>query len=476
MPRFLLLPLYLLLLIPAIAQFNIGTGTVDELYQTHCATCHGAKLEGGQGSSLIDDEWKYGGTDADLTRIITQGLPDEGMVPWQETLSAEQIRALVIYIREQGRLARSAEPAPRPLAHADTFPTRHHRFTLERVTEIEDVLWSMAFLPDGSILLAQRDGFLWRYADGANHFIENIPEVWQHGQGGLLEVALHPDYATNGWIYLGYSENTGARENGKTAGKAAIVRGRIRDDQWVDQEDIFRVPGKFHTSSAVHFGTRFVFQDGYLFFSIGDRGRMHMAQDVTKPNGKIHRIHDDGRIPPDNPFVDQTDAYPSLWSLGNRNPQGLALHPVTGELWETEHGPRGGDEVNLIRRGLNYGWPEITYGMNYNGTPITAETAREGLEQPALHWTPSIAVCGIDFYTGDQFPSWQNHLLVGGLASQELHRLVLDGDRVIEDEVILSDMGRVRDVATGPDGSIYVAINSNSSETSILYRLVPAEE
>jgi glucose/arabinose dehydrogenase len=244
----------------------------------------------------------------------------------------------------------------------------------------------------------------------------------------------------------------------------------------VDQEDIFRVPGKFHTSSAVHFGTRFVFQDGYLFFSIGDRGRMHMAQDVTKPNGKIHRIHDDGRIPPDNPFVDQTDAYPSLWSLGNRNPQGLALHPVTGELWETEHGPRGGDEVNLIRRGLNYGWPEITYGMNYNGTPITAETAREGLEQPALHWTPSIAVCGIDFYTGDQFPSWQNHLLVGGLASQELHRLVLDGDRVIEDEVILSDMGRVRDVATGPDGSIYVAINSNSSETSILYRLVPAEE
>ena len=179
------------------------------------------------------------------------------------------------------------------------FSSEHHNFTLEKITQVEDILWSMAFMPDNSILLAQRDGPLWRYADGVNHLVEGTPEVWQHGQGGLLEVALHPDYANNGWIYLGYSENIGAQEDGKDAGMTAIVRGRIKDDQWVDQEYIFRVPSEFHTSSGVHYGTRFVFEDGYLFFSIGDRGRMQMAQDVTKPNGKIHRIHDDGRIPVD---------------------------------------------------------------------------------------------------------------------------------------------------------------------------------
>jgi glucose/arabinose dehydrogenase len=197
-----------------------------------------------------------------------------------------------------------------------------------------------------------------------------------------------------------------------------------------------------------------------LFFSIGERGRMHDAQSVSLPNGKIHRVMDDGRIPPDNPFVNQPGAVKSIWSYGHRNPQGLVFNQQTHELWETEHGPRGGDELNLILPGRNYGWPEITYGMDYNGTPISAFTAKEGMEQPVVHWTPSIAVCGIDFYHGDKFPKWQGNLFVTSLAGQEFRRLVIEGHTVKEQEVVFKNVGRVRDVVSGPDGLVYVALNS----------------
>ena len=469
-----ILPLLPLLFISiASAQNRIGTGSVNELYQTYCASCHGENLAGGQGGSLVDDFWKHGNSDAEITQSITNGFPDLGMVPWKGVLDDEQIRSLVIYIREQGQIARSNETTAKTKPQGGVYSSEHHNFTLEKITQVEDILWSMAFMPDNSILLAQRDGPLWRYADGVNNLVEGTPEVWQHGQGGLLEVSLHPDYANNGWIYLGYSENIGAQEDGKDAGMTAIVRGRIKNDQWVDQEYVFRVPGEFHTSAGVHYGTRFVFQDGYLFFSIGDRGRMQMAQDVTKPNGKIHRIHDDGRIPVDNPFANQPDAYPSLWTLGNRNPQGLDIDPATGLLWSTEHGPRGGDETNFIEGGVNYGWPTITYGMNYNGTPLTHLTEKAGMAQPKHYWNPSIAVCGIDFYEGDKFPHWTGDLFVSGMASQELHRLVIRDGEVVADEIVLKGQGRVRDVLSGPDGHIYVALNSRDPNYGELYRLNP---
>jgi aldose sugar dehydrogenase len=249
-----------------------------------------------------------------------------------------------------------------------------------------------------------------------------------------------------------------------------VVRGRLDGNQWMGEEVIFEVPESFHTSRGVHFGTRFVFQDGYLFFSIGDRGAQDQAQVLSRPNGKIHRIHDDGRIPADNPFVDTPGAFKSIWTYGNRNPQGLDAHPVTGAIYSTEHGPRGGDETNLIEKGLNYGWPVITHGMNYSGTPITEKTEAPGMEQPLLHWTPSIAVCGIDFYEGDVFPDWKHDLFVGGLASQELHRLQIDGDAVTAHEIILHGEGRVRDVASGPDGYLYLVLNSPDK----VVRLVPA--
>jgi glucose/arabinose dehydrogenase len=278
-------------------------------------------------------------------------------------------------------------------------------------------------------------------------------------------VAVHPEYENNGWVYLSYSD-PGEDDTAMTA----VVRGRIRDGQWVDEETLFRAPAELYLKGRVHFGSRFVFDEkGYLFFSIGERGHQDHAQDVARPNGKVHRIHDDGRVPEDNPFVDRDGAIPSIWSYGHRNPQGLAQDPLTGALYDAEHGPRGGDELNLVQRGRNYGWPVITYGMNYDGTPITDLTAKEGMEQPVTHWTPSLAVCAIDFYVGDPFPGWRHDLFLSSLAAEELVRLELEDGQVVHQEVLFKGIGRVRDVVTGPDGYVYVSL-----EPGRIARLVPA--
>jgi len=462
--------------IAANAQNRIGSGKVDELYQTNCAACHGKQLEGGSGQSLIDDIWKHGSTDADLAKSIRDGFPELGMAPWKDALTNDQIRSLVIYIHEQNQLADKDALLKRLEPSGGVFKTEKHSFELEKVVDGEGILWSFDFMPNGNLIVTQRDGKLWIVKKGKmTGPIKGIPEVWTHGQGGLLEVALHPDYEENKWIYLSYAENIGAEEKGKPAGITAVVRGRIKRNKWIDQEEIFHVPAEFHINSGVHFGSLFAFKDGYLFFSIGERGRQDMAQDLTRPNGKIHRIHDDGRIPSDNPFVDKPGAYPSIWSYGHRNPQGLDFHPVTGELWETEHGPRGGDETNWIGPGLNYGWPVITYGMNYNGSPMTDATSKEGMEQPKHYWVPSIATCGIDFYTGNRFPEWKGDLFVSGMASQELYRLTIEGHEVVADEIVLKNQGRVRDVANGPDGYLYVSLTSGTPAKGSIYRLVPAK-
>ena len=456
----------LCLLAPAAAlqaQYSIGTGEVQTLYQNNCAACHGADLRGAASTSLVDGIWKYGGSDLEIAASIRNGFPDQGMIPWKETLSEQQIRSLVVFLKEKQAMAAAESKPAAPVDATGAQGTETHSFTVENVASIPGILWSIAFLPDATILGAQRDGQLWQIRDGQpNALVKGTPKVWQNGQGGLLEVALHPDYQTNQWIYLSYSESIGGTENGREAGMTAVVRGRIRDGQWTDQQTLFTTPKELHTNAGAHFGSRFVFHDGYLFFGIGDRGRMEQAQDLARPNGKIHRIHDDGRVPADNPFVNTPGALPTIWAYGVRNPQGLVKHPVTGDLWETEHGPRGGDEVNRILPGRNYGWPTITYGINYNGKPITDKTALPGMEQPVHYWVPSIAVCGIDFYQGDQFPLWQNNLLVGGLASEQLHRLVIEDGKVVHDEIILKGKGRIRDVNTGPDGLVYLALDSGS--------------
>ena len=476
--KHILIYLFSIALLPLIisGQNRIGTGGMKDVYTQYCATCHGQNMEGGQGSSLIDDIWKHGSSDAEIANVIRDGIPDLGMVPWKDVLSEEQIRGLIILMREQKQLAETTGILEKVKPLGGVFSTELHNFKLEKVTEVNDILWSIAFLPDQSILITQRSGKLWQIKDGEKIEITGTPTVRAVGQGGLLEVAPHPDYNKNGWIYLSFSEDVGAVIDEKIASMTAVVRGRIKNNQWVDEEEIFRAPPEFHTIKGGHYGSRFVFKDEYLFFSIGERQEGDPAQDLTVPHGKIHRIYHDGRVPEGNPFYNQRGAYKSIWAYGNRNPQGLDMHPVTGELWETEHGPRGGDELNIIRPGRNYGWPVITYGMNYDGTPWTDKTHMEGMEQPVHYWLPSIATCGIDFYEGDKFPAWKHNLLVSGMASEELQRLVIEDGKLVHRETILKKQGRVRDVATGPDGSIYVALNTRDPNHGTLYRFVPLGE
>lgn len=448
----------------------------EEIYRMHCAGCHGASFEGGQGGSLVDGVWKHGGSDEEITSSITKGKPELGMTPWEGVLSAEQIRGLVIFLREKEKQV-LAKGMDFPVPSADkVVKTELHDYRIETV--VAEVLanpWAIAFLPDGRKLVTEKAGQL-RLISAAGELdprpIEGLPEVMDHGQGGMLEVALHPDFANNGWVYLGFSDGTRTKND---AGKdevrciTAVVRGRIKDHRWVDQEWIYRPDAAFRSASGAHFGTRFVFADGYIYFVIGERGGMMEAQDLSKPSGKIFRLHDDGRVPQDNPFVGNKEALPEIWSYGHRNPQGLAMDPRDGSLYDTEHGPRGGDELNLILPGRNYGWPVVTYGMNYNGTPMVAETEKEGIERPLVYWVPSIAVCGLDFYAGDKFPKWRNDLLAGALAQQEVRRIRIEGRKVVSQEIILKNIGRVRDVAAGPDGFVYVILNKPDR----IVRMVP---
>lgn len=350
-----------------------------------------------------------------------------------------------------------------------TISAGGHDFRLEAVGNAPGVLWSMDFLPDGSLVATQREGRLWLFKDGKRLGpVTGIPEVWAEQPAGLLGVRAHPDYADNGWLYLAFSDP------GSDGGiMTRVVRGRIEGLQWVNQEDIYRASTEHYTDGYAHFGGRLLFRDGYLYFSVGDRLQQDLAQDPAYPFGKIHRLHDDGRVPEDNPFVDDENALGSIWSYGHREPQGMALQPDTGALWSAEHGPRGGDELNLIHRGYNYGWPVVSHGTEYDGSSISDTPYREGMEPPRHHWNPSIAVSEVEFYTGEHFPRWRNHLLVASLAARQLRLVRIEGDRVVDDRLLLGNLGRIRDVVNGPDGHLYLVFNNPNGA---IYRLVPADE
>jgi len=313
--------------------------------------------------------------------------------------------------------------------------------------------WGLAFLPDGRMLVTERPGRLRIVsADGSvSAPVSGVPEVYAKGQGGLLDVALDPDFATDPWVYLSFSEP------GEGGGGTAVARGKLVDAALTDVAVIFRQMPKLEAGQ--HFGSRLVFdRQGRLYVTSGDRGNWDNPQRLDRGQGKIFRINRDGSIPADNPFVGRDDAIPAIWSYGHRNVQGAALHPQTGVLWQTEHGARGGDELNIPQAGLNYGWPVITLGINYNGQPIgSGEKTAEGMEQPIHSWTPSIAPSGLAFYTADRFPEWKGSLFVGALAFQRVVRLSLDGDKVVAEQPLLVDFGeRIRDVRQGPDGYLYL--------------------
>jgi len=338
-----------------------------------------------------------------------------------------------------------------------------------RVVEVAGGLehpWAMAFLPDGDMLITERPGRLRILREGVLDPtpLEGVPEVYASGQGGLLDIALDPDFASNRLIYLSYA----ARGDGGAGTR--VARARLGDRRLEDVEVIFE---GFMASGGRHFGSRLGFDpDGRLFVTLGERGQDERAQELGTLAGKVVRLHPDGSVPEGNPFVGRDDAAPEVFSWGHRNPQGLAVHPETGRVWVVEHGPRGGDEVNLVGAGVNYGWPVITHGRAYSGLPMGEGSEKEGMAQPQHYWVPSISPSGLAFYQGEAFPQWQGDLFTGGLSGQLLARLEFDGEQVVEEERLLEGvLGRIRDVRVGPDGYLYLLTDESDGG---LYRLEPA--
>jgi glucose/arabinose dehydrogenase len=363
------------------------------------------------------------------------------------------------------------------LGQAPVLRSANHDY---RVVTVADGLispWSIAFLPGGDILITEKSGRLRLVRNGVLRMapIEGVPEVLDSGQGGLMDVLPHPDFESNQWVYLTYSKPIGDGTEATTA----VARGRFVNDRLTDVEDIFVSQTRGRPG---HYGSRLAFDaDGYLFVTVGERQipsrgdlTAHPAQDITNHHGTVNRLFDDGSVPPDNPFVGTSGARPEIWSYGHRNPQGLAIHPETGDIWVAEHGPQGGDELNLILPGLNYGWPVIGYGVNYgSGLAIHEGTRGEGIESPQHFWVPSIATSGLMIYTGDLFPAWRGSIFVGGLAGEQMARLTMEGQRVVREETLLQGLGRIRDIRQDSDGYIYVAIDGRGQPSAVV-RLEPA--
>ena len=377
-------------------------------------------------------------------------------------------------------------------------------FKMEVVARDIETPWAIAFLPDGRLLITERPGRLRIVEKGKllPQAVKGTPKVWEKQDGGLFDVEVDPQYDKNGWIYLSYSDTLpgyvppaapadqppqgapppGGRGRGgppDPPSMTVIVRGKInKNNEWTDEQVLFRAKPDVYSSTNAHYGSRFIFdKQNHLFFTLGEKNDPSKAQDLTTPLGKIHRINTDGSVPKDNPFVGKDNAVPSIWSYGHRNPQGLAWDPVSGKLWESEHGPRGGDEVNIIEPGHNYGWGVITMGTD----PRVTEQTHEGMEQPIVYYTPTIAPSGMVFYTGSRYPGWKNNLFMSALGGQQLLRLEINGDKVTHQEQVFNQFGRVHDVIIGPDGYLYVTLQQpgqvlSQSTPGMIARLVPVTQ
>lgn len=488
-------------LLPVAASAQGGRGNpTAALFTTTCAPCHGADLAGGPAPTLFAERLLASNDDETLAAKIRNGVPNTAMVAFKGTLDEQQIWQLVAYIRTQAANLKG-KPVFVPDPTNQTIKSERQTFRIEVVAPGLETPWGLAFLPDGRLLVTERPGRLRIIQKGKllPDPVQGTPKVWERQDAGMLDVAVHPQYARNGWIYLAYTEvvpgyvapppvapppvaapppppappaDPAAAGRGRGRGGApsppsmtVFVRGKIdKNNRWVQEQLIYRAPSDLYTPSGSHYGTRFLFDKaGHVFYSLGERGDMTNAQDLSKPLGKIHRVNDDGSIPKDNPFVNTPNALPSIWSYGHRNPQGLAWDS-TGLLWESEHGPTGGDEINVIEKGGNYGWGVVSMGMQ-NG--IT-ERSRAGMEQPIVYYTPTIAPSGITFYTGSKYPGWKNNLFVAALAGQQIRRLEVSGRKVIHQEIVFEQFGRVRAVTTGPDGLLYVLLqNPTGSGTGL---------
>ncbi|MFD2200986.1 PQQ-dependent sugar dehydrogenase [Shivajiella indica] len=467
----------LFLVIIGFFAMNSNTMAQDgaKVYQSYCMGCHGADLKGTPaGSSLLAENLKQGNDKTSISNAISKGVPNTSMIAWGNALSSDDIDALTEFILK-ARKSPSESPGKEEIL---TIKTHDYTLNIEKVvTEGIEFPWGIEFVDTDRALVNGNKGNLYWVVKGKldPRKIAGLPFIFGTDLvGGMMDIALDPKYNENGWIYFAYSHNPKNTPERTSPAMTKLVRGKIKDYQWVEEQTLFQAPDSILVVEGMRWGSRLLFdKEGYLYFTIGD-----MQQSIQSGNnpqlpyraeGKIFRIYPDGSIPRDNPHYGQDGTLQGIYAWGTRNVQGLAQHPVTGEIYFTDHGPQGGDELNRLKRAGNYGWPVITYGVNYDGSTITNLTHKEGMEQPLTYWTPSIAVCAAEFVTGNQFPKWQNNLLVTALKDQEIRRLVIDGDNVLSQEVILKGMGRVRDVKIGPEGALYVLTNSPDA----LLRITP---
>ena len=463
----------------------------QQIFTGTCASCHGADLAGGRGPSLFAGPFLAAHTDDAILATIQTGKPDAGMPSFKDQYTEEQLRQVIAYLRIRGGQLKDRPPfVPDP--NNQIIKSQKQTFKIEVVAAGLDTPWGMAFLPDGRILVTERSGHLRIVNHGKLEPdpVKGTPVPFVRQDGGLLDVMLHPQYRTNGWIYLSYSEvvpGTIPAPGSNVAPVPApptmtvLVRGHLsRDNAWTDEQVIFRAPPALYTTTSDHYGSRFLFdKQGHLFYSLGERHNMKNAQDLSVPLGKIHRITDDGKPVADNPFVNTPGADTTVWSLGHRNPEGLAFDPVSGLLWETEHGPTAGDEINVIEKGHNYGWGVVSMGLE----PGITHQHEPGMDDPIAYYVPTIAPSGITFYSGNRYPGWKNNLFVSALAGQELLRLEISGRKIISQEPLFQQYGRVRDVITGPDGLLYVLLQNptgagtglslSAATAGMVIRLVP---
>ncbi len=429
----------------------------EELYKQYCASCHGTNFD-----RFAARKWVYGNSVGDVSSTIRNGRPPIGMPGFGDAMTDTEIETLAKFTIE--KVAQVPEKPIRKFNPNDTIYSLDLTFILKEVASDNlSIPWGIAFLPDGSILYTDKTGRFFQKSSNKTIEIEGTPKTFVKGQGGLMDVAVHPQFKKNNWIYLSYVDG-----DGPNAVNTAIVRAELKNGKLSHVTKI--VQALPLSNRGHHFGCRMVFdKDGYLYFSIGERGVMHNAQLLDNYTGKIHRIYDDGTIPKDNPFYDREGAIKSIWSYGHRNPQGLYFDQKTGILWENEHGPKGGDELNIIHKGKNYGWPIATFGIDYNGKIISNDTLVPGTTLPEHYWIPSIGPSSLTQVKGTNYPGWQGDFLTGSLSFEYLERTIMRNNRVIGREKLLEKIGRIRQVTQSPDGSIYFSVENPGK----IYQIIP---
>jgi len=444
--------------------YNTEDTAVASIYKSYCSGCHGNKVE-----AFADRVWKHGKTREKLFVSISTGYENGGMHGFKAAFKTEEIYALADYILK-GIANTDRYTFEKPSVKVNFFESKNQNIILDTVAANLGIPWAMAFLPGGKMLVTERSNKLYLVPKkGKPTLITGLPEVRVEMQGGLFDIRLHPQYKKNNLIYLSYAAYK--IEGKDTLSTTAVMKANFDGKKLYNQVKIFEALP--YSKTRYHYGAKLEFdKSNRLYISVGDRGSSKTGpQGLTSSPGKIHRINDDGSIPVDNPFVDTVGAVKSTFSYGHRNPQGIALNPFTNELWANEHGPRGGDEINIVRKGKNYGWPVISYGINYDGTTFTEKVTQEGMEQPVVYWIPSIGPSGMAFVNSNKYKNWRGNVLSGSLRFNYLNRSVIKDNKIIEEEILLKDVGRLRDVKMGPDGYIYIATET----PGYIFRLIPVK-